>query len=89
MPPWRRSSRPTLDSDLNPYRSDDVPLLSFGHGPHSCIGARLAWTQISIALPELFKRFPDLHLAVPADELTPTASCVKDDVDTLPVRLTA
>jgi cytochrome P450 len=43
--------------------------LAFGHGIHFCLGAPLARMESQIALGELFRRFPDLHLAVPADDL--------------------
>jgi len=32
--------------------------VSFGHGPHGCLGAHLARMQSEIALRELFRRFP-------------------------------
>ncbi len=37
-------------------------VLSFGHGPHGCLGAHLAREQTRIALDTLFRRFPDLRL---------------------------
>jgi cytochrome P450 len=36
--------------------------LSFGHGPHGCLGASLAREQASIALTTLFQRWPGLRL---------------------------
>ena len=36
---------------------------SFGGGLHFCVGAPLARLEMRIALPILFERFPDLHLA--------------------------
>jgi cytochrome P450 len=44
--------------------------LAFGHGVHFCIGAPLARLEGEIALDALFRRFPRLRLAVPAEELT-------------------
>src|SRR5690606_11878036 len=38
--------------------------LSFGYGPHYCLGAALARMEAIEALPALFERFPDLTLAV-------------------------
>ncbi|WP_343286272.1 cytochrome P450 [Streptomyces sp. AM 4-1-1] len=39
--------------------------LAFGHGAHQCIGQHLARTEMRIAFPALFARFPGLRLAVP------------------------
>lgn len=63
--------------------------LSFGHGPHYCLGAPLARMEATIALRGLFERYPGLALAVPADELPPHPSFVGNSTDTLPVRLAA
>ena len=43
--------------------------VSFGHGPHYCLGAPLARLETRIALWTLFHRLPDLALGVPAAEL--------------------
>jgi 2-hydroxy-5-methyl-1-naphthoate 7-hydroxylase len=42
-----------------------VKHLSFGHGPHFCLGAPLARLQAAVALERLFTRFPHLSLAAP------------------------
>ncbi|MFF4650453.1 cytochrome P450 [Streptomyces sp. NPDC001380] len=39
--------------------------LSFGHGPHYCLGSGLARAELQIALRSLFRRFPTLRLDVP------------------------
>ncbi|QDQ15740.1 cytochrome P450 family protein [Streptomyces spectabilis] len=61
--------------------------LSFGHGPHYCLGAALARLEAGIALPALFRRFPHLELAVPRAELVPVPSIVSNSVQTLPATL--
>ncbi|GGV09041.1 cytochrome P450 hydroxylase [Streptomyces filipinensis] len=43
--------------------------LDFGHGIHYCLGAPLARLEAEVALTGLIARFPDLRLAVPAEEL--------------------
>ena len=41
----------------------------FGHGLHFCLGAQLARMETRVALTHLFRRFPNLRLAVPHDQL--------------------
>ncbi len=56
------------DPDSLDLAREPNPHLAFGHGPHFCIGGRLARLEAAIALPRLFARFPHLRLAVdPAD----------------------
>lgn len=43
----------------------EAPTLSFGAGPHYCLGAWLARTELQLALHRLAARFPDLRLAEP------------------------
>lgn len=46
------------------------PHIGFGHGPHRCLGDRLARTELAVALGSLAARFPGLRLAVPPADLT-------------------
>jgi cytochrome P450 len=57
-------------------RPDDIDVerpakrhLTFGLGPHYCLGAALARAELSIALTRLVTRFPELRLAVPPADL--------------------
>jgi cytochrome P450 len=43
--------------------------LSFGHGIHFCLGARLARMEADVAITTLLRRFPEIHLAGPRDSL--------------------
>ncbi|WP_433281987.1 cytochrome P450 [Pseudonocardia xinjiangensis] len=43
--------------------------VAFGHGVHHCLGAPLARMEMHIAFPALLRRFPDLALAVPDDQV--------------------
>lgn len=44
---------------------DRVPSLSFGAGPHYCLGAHLAGLQGEALFPRLLRRFSKLRLAGP------------------------
>ncbi|MET7637799.1 cytochrome P450 [Streptomyces sp. NPDC005438] len=61
--------------------------LTFGYGPHFCIGSGLARLEAAVAVPALFARFPDLRLAVGDQELTHLPSVVSNSVTALPVTL--
>ncbi|OIK28719.1 cytochrome P450 [Streptomyces malaysiense] len=43
--------------------------VGFGYGVHQCLGQHLTRLQLDVAFSTLFARFPDLRLAVPAEEL--------------------
>jgi cytochrome P450 len=68
---------------------EDKTHVSFGYGPHYCIGAALARLEAEIALPALFERFPELELAVRPEELEPQGTFIMNGHAALPVRLTA
>lgn len=61
--------------------------LSFGHGIHRCLGAPLARAEAKAALHALFTRFPDLRLAVPAQELQWRHTRLMRGLVALPVQL--
>ncbi|MFG1919660.1 cytochrome P450 [Micromonospora sp. NPDC048898] len=43
--------------------------MAFGYGIHQCLGQQLARSEMRIAYAALFRRFPALRLAVPAEEV--------------------
>ncbi|MFC8075817.1 cytochrome P450 [Streptomyces sp. NPDC057307] len=63
--------------------------LAFSHGPHFCLGAPLARLEAALAIPAVFKRYPELTLAVDPDDLIPVPSLFSNSSATLPVRLRA
>ena len=75
--------------DPHEFRVDRTPNLhlAFGTGPHFCLGANLARTEIRILLEELFIRLPDLRVAPGAGPERSPNSLVTT-VDHLPVVFT-
>ncbi|MFQ6230056.1 cytochrome P450 [Nocardia sp. NPDC002869] len=55
-----------LDIERNPQR-----IMTFGHGPHHCLGAAAARMQARVALEELLARFPDYHVEIDAVTYAP------------------
>jgi cytochrome P450 len=63
--PTRLSNADELDLE----RDQDHRHLAFGHGIHFCLGAPLARMEGQIAFASILRRFPQLRLAVPVEEL--------------------
>jgi nocardicin N-oxygenase len=61
------------------------PHISFGHGVHHCLGKHLGRMEMEIAIDGLVRRFPDLRLAVPQDELPWHAGEINHTLTSLPV----
>jgi cytochrome P450 len=61
------------------------PHLAFGYGVHRCVGAELARMELRIAYPALFRRFPQLRLGIPSDEITFHDYSLVHGVQNLPV----
>ncbi|MGW8379809.1 cytochrome P450 [Streptomyces sp. ODS28] len=64
----------------------DPTHLALGQGMHYCLGAPLARMEIGIAVETLLRRFPTLHLAVPAGELEWQTTFRSRGLRSLPVR---
>ncbi len=74
------------DPDVfDPARVPTSGHLAFGHGIHRCIGAELARMELRIVLPALLRRFPDLALAVPPEQLAFRPLSFVYGLDELPV----
>jgi cytochrome P450 len=71
---------------FDPLRVPKSAHLAFGHGIHRCIGAELAKLELRTVLPLLLRRFPDLALAKPEEELNFRRLSFVYGVDELPVR---
>ncbi|MEV6648220.1 cytochrome P450 [Amycolatopsis sp. NPDC051371] len=59
--------------------------LAFGYGVHQCLGQNIARAELKTILPQLFRRFPDLKLAVPVEEVPMDVYGTNYGVRSLPV----
>jgi cytochrome P450 PksS len=75
------------DPDTFDIARDPNRHVAFGLGAHFCLGAPLARLEGEVALPALFKQFPDLRLAVPTNMLRWRRSIALRGVEALPVVL--
>ncbi|WP_460530824.1 cytochrome P450 [Flindersiella endophytica] len=59
--------------------------LAFGHGVHQCLGQQLARIELRVGFTQLFRRFPNLRLAVRPDQVRLREDMVHYGVHELPV----
>lgn len=52
---------------FDPARPNARQNISFGSGPHRCLGSHLARQEVVITLEEWFRRIPDFKLAAGGD----------------------
>jgi cytochrome P450 len=71
--------------ELDLHRDDPAPHLTLGWGAHHCVGSNLAHLEIELTLQQLLERFPDLDLAVPADEVRWSPRHLLRTVEALPL----
>jgi cytochrome P450 len=82
-----RDAAHVADPDVLDLTRPERQHLAFGYGVHHCLGAPLARLEGRIALGSLLARFPDLRLAVPAEELVWRPSVLMHGLAALPVAL--
>ncbi|MDK3022657.1 cytochrome P450 [Cupriavidus taiwanensis] len=74
------------DPDVFDLHRDSRTQVSFGYGPHQCIGQPLARLEMQIMFASLLERLPDLRLAVPVESLDFKPDSLMYGVKALPVR---
>jgi cytochrome P450 len=87
IPAVNRDPARYTDPDALLLNRDSGSHLGFGHGPHQCLGQQLARMEMRIGYAALFRRFPDLQLAVPDEEVSLRTDMAIYGVHSLPVRL--
>jgi cytochrome P450 len=85
LPTANRDPALIADSERLDVRRGAPGHPAFGHGVHHCLGAPLARMEMRIAFPALLRRFPDLALAVPAEDVAFRAYHFVYGVHALPV----
>ncbi|SNQ49345.1 putative cytochrome P450 [Frankia canadensis] len=73
------------DPDRIDLTREPVPNLTFGHGPHHCIGAHLARVELTEVLTALIEKTPGLRLTVPAKDLRYELKAPIGRPETIPV----
>ena len=67
------------------FDRDPAVALTFGGGPHYCLGAHLAKAELQIGLRQLIERFPNLRLTIDRADLRFTEGEVLSSLVALPV----
>ncbi|WP_235926509.1 cytochrome P450 [Actinokineospora pegani] len=70
---------------LDFHRESPRKHIAFGFGAHQCVGQQLARVELQEALTRLFRRIPDLRLAVPRDSLRYKDNTLVYGVHELPI----
>ncbi|MFI1801062.1 cytochrome P450 [Streptomyces sp. NPDC020379] len=90
LPAANRDPDRFTDPDrFDPDRPGAARHLSFGHGPHHCLGDQLARLELRTLLTTLLRRFPDLRLACAPDEISTHRHRVIHGLPHLPVDFTS
>lgn len=86
MPAANRDERVFADADDMVLSRSPNPHLTFGAGPHACLGQSLARTELQVTLEVLLRKLPTLQLDVSADELKRVEGLLVGGLRTVPVR---
>jgi cytochrome P450 RapN len=55
--------------EIDFHRENPMPHLSLAYGSHRCIGASVAHLEIELIVSSVLERFPNLHLAIPPEDV--------------------
>jgi cytochrome P450 len=71
--------------EFDPTRATTTGHLAFGHGVHTCLGRSLAQMELKSVFLSLFRRFPDVRLAIDPGVLRIDNSRLGGGVDDVPL----
>ena len=74
--------------DFDMERSNLGRHLSFGGGPHKCIGISLARMEIRVAAREVIRRLANIKLDIAVDEITYLPTVATHSIERLPITFT-
>lgn len=86
IPAANRDERAFENADEMDFSRGPNPHLTFGAGPHSCLGQSLARVELATVLSALLERLPTLELAVSEDELEQRQGLLVGGLEEVPVR---
>ncbi|MEU4161443.1 cytochrome P450 [Actinoplanes sp. NPDC026670] len=86
MPSANRDERVFTDPGEMDLARSPNPHLTFGAGPHSCLGQSLARVELRTVLSVLLERLPTLELAVAVEELRRRQGLLVGGLEEVPVR---
>ncbi|MFC8089098.1 cytochrome P450 [Streptomyces sp. NPDC057301] len=86
MPAANRDERVFADADDMVLSRSPNPHLTFGAGPHACLGQSLARTELQVTLEVLLSKLPTLQLDVSIAELQRVEGLLVGGLRTVPVR---
>ena len=86
MPSANRDERIFTDPELMDLARSPNPHLTFGAGPHSCLGQSLARVELRAVLSVLLERLPGLDLTVEAGDLRRREGLLVGGLEEVPVR---
>jgi cytochrome P450 len=69
LPAANRDPERFPNPDILDVASPMTPHVAFGHGVHQCLGQQMARLEMKVGFEKLTRRFPDLRLAVPAEDI--------------------
>jgi cytochrome P450 len=85
LPAANRDPDFTADPDRVDLARQFNSHVAFGHGMHRCFGAPLARIQMRVVFQRLFRRLPDLSLAIPVEDVQFRTAMISYGLTSLPV----